>query len=119
MSEIASPGIDKILLPEPLGGRRVVRLERQHWQKLGRAAGELEVGYSADGNPVRVEYHWIRYFSRANPSLADVYTAELWVRHLEGHWLYLLRPTNDSFVRVGHYELAALLRQHLNIDLGA
>jgi hypothetical protein len=106
------------VLPEPLGVRQVVRTERQDWQKLGRAAGELEIGYGADGNPVRVEYHWIRYFSRSNPALDDVYTAELWARHAAGFWLYLLRPTRQSFVTVEHDVLRPLLARHLSIDIG-
>ena len=39
---------------------------------------------------MRVEYHWARYLSRANPNLPDVCTAELRVRRPDGDWLYLL-----------------------------
>jgi hypothetical protein len=50
----------RIELPEPLTGLRPVRRERQRWQRLGRAEGELEIGYDAGDRPVRVEYHWAR-----------------------------------------------------------
>lgn len=113
-----SPLEDKLLLPEPLTGLKPVRRERQRWQRLGRAEGELDVGYDAEDRPVRIEYHWVRYFSQANPALADVYTAELWVRQPDGGWLYLVRPTRDAFERVAHASLRPLLLQHLNIDVG-
>ncbi len=54
------------------------------------AEGELEIGYDAGDRVVRVEYHWVRLFSRANPQVPDVYTAELWVRQRGGDWLYLV-----------------------------
>lgn len=110
--------LEKLDLPEPLGGREVLSREVQQWQKLGRASGHLEVGYDGDGQPVRIEYHWHRYFSHANPHLTDVYTAELWVRHRDGHWMYLLRPSQNSFVPVVHDKLRPLLRRHLNVDIG-
>jgi hypothetical protein len=106
-------------LPEPLTGLRAVRFEHQRWQRLGRAEGELNVGYDEAGRPVRVEYHWVRYLSRANPALADVYTAELWVRQPDGDWLYLLRPAERGFVRVRHEAVRRLFRAHLNLDAGA
>ncbi|MFO1039682.1 MAG: hypothetical protein U1E45_22790 [Geminicoccaceae bacterium] len=109
---------EKLCMPEPLGTREVIRREVQHWQKLGRASGHLEVGYDADDQPVRIEYHWIRYFSRTNPKVSDIYTAELWARHRDGHWMYLLRPSQNSFVPVAHDRLRPLIRTHLNIDIG-
>ncbi len=105
-------------LPEPLTATRPVRVERQLWQRLDRAEGELEIGYDTVGRPVRIEYHWKRYFSRANPSLDDVYTAELWVRDRDGGWLYLVQPGQSGFVPVPHAPLRALLQHHLNIDIG-
>lgn len=109
---------DRMTLPEPLTGTRPVRREHQHWQRLDRAEGELEIGYDAADRPVRIEYHWKRYFSRANPTLDDVYTAELWVRDQGGGWLYLVQPGQDGFVEVAHTPLRALLQRHLNIDIG-
>lgn len=114
-----SPLDDRIVLPEPLSGLRPVRRERQRWQRLGRAEGELEIGYDAQDRPVRVEYHWVRYFSRANPALPDVYTAELWVRQPEGDWLYLIRPTADAFERVSHADVREIFARHLGLDAGA
>lgn len=108
---------DRILLPEPLGGIRPVRFEHQHWQRRGRAMGELEIGYDAHDRPVRIEYHWIRWLSRADPAAADVYTAELWARRPTGDWLYIVRPGLDRFATVAHAELAPLLARHLNIHL--
>ena len=109
---------DMLALPEPLTGRRVVRRERQRWQRLDRAEGLLDVGYDEADRPVRVEYHWVRYFSRANPAVADVYTAELWVRQATGDWLYLLRPARDGFVAVPHAALRPLLMRQLGVDVG-
>jgi hypothetical protein len=109
---------DRLALPEPLTGARPVRFEHQHWQRLDRAEGELEIGYDAAGRPVRIEYHWKRYFSRANPAVADVYTAELWVRERTDGWLYLVQPGQPGFVSVPHAPLRALLKEHLNIDIG-
>lgn len=106
-------------MPEPLTGIVVVRRERQAWQRLGRAEGELEVGWDAERRPVRVEYHWTRYLSRANPKLDDVYTAELWVRQEDGEWLYLLRPERHHFERVEHAAVRAVLASHLGIDTGS
>jgi hypothetical protein len=110
---------DKLVLPEPLTGLRPVRRERQRWQRLGRAEGELEIGYDAAGRPVRVEYHWARYLSLANPALADLYTAELWVRQPPGDWLYLIRPGSRGFERVAHDRVGSLLARHLGLDAGA
>lgn len=109
---------DRLQLPEPLTGVRPVRFEHQHWHRLERAEGELEIGYDAADRPVRIEYHWRRWFSRANPALADVYTAELWVRERADGWLYLVQPGGPGFVPVPHGPLRALLREHLNIDIG-
>lgn len=109
--------IERITLPEPLGAIRPVRFERQHWHRLGRAEGDLSIGYDAADRPVRVEYHWIRWLSRANPALGDVYTAELWARRPEGDWLYIVRPGLDRFATVAHADLAPLLARHLNIEL--
>lgn len=115
----ASPStIARIELPEPLGVIRPLRFERQHWHRLGRAEGELSIGYDAADRPVRVEYHWIRWLSRANPALDDVYTAELWARRPEGDWLYIVRPGLDRFATVAHADLAPLMARHLDIDLG-
>ena len=108
----------RIDLPEPLGGVRPVRRERQRWQRLGKAEGELDVGYDAGGRPVRVEYHWARYFSRANPDVADVYTAELWARRPDGDWLYLVRPGAAAFATVRHADVRRLMALHLNLDAG-
>ena len=110
--------IDRLSLPEPLTAVRPVRVERQHWQRLDRAAGELEIGYDDADRPVRIEYHWKRFFSRANAELDDVYTAELWVRNRDGGWLYLVQPGETRFVPVPHAPLRALLQEHLNIDIG-
>lgn len=109
---------DRIVLPEPLTGVRPVRRERQRWQRLGRAEGELDIGYDTADRPVRVEYHWVRLFSRADPGLADVYTAELWVRQPDGDWLYLVRPAEDGFRRVAHRAVRAVLARHLGLDPG-
>ena len=109
---------DRLRLPEPLSAVRPVRFEHQHWQRLDRAEGELEIGYDPNDRPVRIEYHWKRWFSRANPALADVYTAELWARDRSEGWLYLIQPGEAGFVQVPHAPLRALLRHHLNIDIG-
>ncbi len=109
---------EKHCLPEPLTGLRAVRRERQRWQRLGRAEGELDIGYDAHDRPVRVEYHWVRYLSAADPRLADVYTAELWVRQADGDWLYLLRPGAAHFAKVPHAGLRPLLVRHLGLDPG-
>ncbi len=109
---------DRLALPEPLTGLKPARRERQRWQRLGRAEGELDIGYDAADRPVRVEYHWVRLFSRANPDLADVYTAELWVRQPDGDWLYLVRPAADGFRRVPHAAVRAVLARHLGLDPG-
>lgn len=108
----------RLTLPEPITALRPVRSEHQHWQRLDRAAGELAIGYDARDRPVRIEYHWIRYFSRANPDLEDVYTAELWARQRNGSWLYLVQPGDHGFVAVPHDPLRSLLKEHLNIDIG-
>lgn len=108
----------RIEMPEPLTGLRPVRRERQAWQRLGRAEGELEIGWGADERPVRVEYHWKRFLSRANAAIDDVYTAELWVRQPEGDWLYLLRPSESAFKRVAHDRVRTILAGHLGIDAG-
>ena len=110
--------VERLSLPEPLTGVQPVRVERQHWQRLDRAEGELVVGYDATDRPVRIEYHWKRFFSRANPELDDVYTAELWARDRDGSWLYLVQPGEARFVPVPHDPLRALLQEHLNIDIG-
>ena len=116
-SEPASPL--RVVLPEPLGAIRPVRTERQHWHRRGRAEGELSIGFDEADRPVRIEYHWVRWFSRANPALPDVYTAELWARRPDGLWLYIVRPGLDRFATVAHRDLAPLLARHLGIDLGA
>ena len=109
---------DRLSMPEPLTGLRPVRQERQRWQRLGRAEGELDIGYDAGGRPVRVEYHWIRHLSRANPALEDIYTAELWVRQADGNWLYLLRPEHTRFARLDHVRVRSLLAKGLGLDVG-
>mgnify|MGYP005859528929 CR=1 FL=1 len=109
---------DRTLLPEPLTGVRPVRFEHQHWHRLNRAEGELEVGYDARDRPVRVEYHWVRWFSRADPAQADVYTAELWVRQPDGGWLYLVRPGTDRFVAVPHDDVRRIFARHLDLETG-
>jgi len=108
---------DRITLSDPITGLRPVRTERQRWERLGRARGELQIGYDACGRPVRVEYHWIRHLSRADPKLDDVYTAELWVRQPDGDWLYIVQPGQDAFIRIPHEPLKELLLQHLDLDL--
>lgn len=110
---------DRLPMPEPLAGLRAVRFQHQRWHRLDRAEGELEVGYDEEDRLVRVEYHWIRWFSRANPDLEDVYTAELWVRQPDGDWLYLLRPERTHFVPARHAAVRSLLAQHLNLDAGS
>ena len=106
------------MLPASLTGIRAVRREHQCWQRLGRAEGELDVGYDAADRPVRVEYHWARYPSLANPGLADVYTAELWVRQPGGHWLYLIRPSAQGFARFAHAAVRILFVRHLGLAVG-
>ncbi|MCS6879217.1 MAG: hypothetical protein N2038_07265 [Geminicoccaceae bacterium] len=110
---------ERIELPEPLGGVRPVRFARYHWCRIGRAEGQLDIGFDAAGRPVRIEYHWIRYVSRTDPKLEDVYTAELWVRRPDGDWFYIVRPGLDHFVIVPHRDLAPLLARRLDIDLDA
>ena len=110
---------DRLPMPEPMTGLKPVRQERQRWQRLGRAEGELDIGYDAEGRPVRIEYHWVRQLSRANPVLQDVYTAELWVRQADGDWLYLLRPDQSLFKRVAHAEVRSVLAKGLGLDTGA
>ena len=109
---------NRLSMPEPLIGLRPVRYQHQRWQRRDRAEGELEIGYDANGRTVRVEYHWVRWFSRANPELSDVYTAELWVRRPDGDWLYLLRPAKTWFVPARHADVRAVLARHLNLDVG-
>jgi hypothetical protein len=109
----------RLSLPEPITGRRAIRRERQRWQSLGRAEGELDIGYDADGALVRVEYHWLRHFSQAASGLNDVYTGELWVRQDDGDWLYLVQPTGGGgFEKVGHADVRRLFALHLNLDAG-
>ncbi len=110
---------ERIVLPEPLGALRPVRSELQRWHRLGRAEGELSIGYDTADRPVRIEYHWIRWLSLADPALPDVYTAELWARRPQGDWLYIVRPGLDRFALVAHHELAPLLARHLGIELGS
>lgn len=107
----------RLELPEPLTGRPVAREERQRWARPGTAEGELVLGYDSHGVPVRVEYHWWRYFSQANPDMDDVYTAELFVRQPDGDWLYLQRPGETQFVRAPHDKVKALLARHLGVDV--
>lgn len=114
----AVPDLPRLPMPEPLNGVRAVRREQQRWHRLNRAAGELDIGYDAEGRPVRIEYHWIRWFSRVNPAMEDVYTAELWVRQGSGDWLYLLRPSQVGFVPARHADVRSLLAKHLNVDVG-
>ena len=109
---------EKIALPEPLGGVRPVRREHQRWQRLGRAEGELDIGYDVAGRPVRVEYHWARYLSRANPAVVDVYTAELWVRRPDGDWLYTVQPGQVGLTTLRHADVRPLFALHLNLDAG-
>lgn len=116
MLSLDPPG--RLVLPPPIGVRPVVRTETQRWQRLGRAEGELILGWGETGFPVRVEYHWIRWLSRADPAAADVYTAELWARRPAGDWLYLVRPGADSFRPVPHEGVRRLLRQHLDVEVG-
>jgi hypothetical protein len=78
-----------------------------------------DMGYDRQGRPVRVEYHWVRYFSAADPKLADVYTAEFWVRQADGDWLYLVRPGEEGFARVAHERLRPMLVRQLGLDPGA
>lgn len=110
---------ERIGLPEPLNGLRAVRHEQQRWQRLGRAEGELHIGYDDQGRPVRAEYHWRRFFSRANPAMADVYTAELWVRQTDGGWLYLVQPGEAGFRHVDHAEVRQIFATHLGLEAGA
>lgn len=121
MTRLSTLSLDppaRIVLPQPIGVRAVVRSETQRWQRLGRAEGELILGWGEAGFPVRVEYHWIRWLSRADPAAADVYTAELWARRPAGDWLYLVRPGADSFQPVPHDGVRRLLRQHLDVEVG-
>jgi hypothetical protein len=113
MSEDETP--QRLALPEPLIGRPVAREERQQWARPGKAEGELILGYDSDARPVRVEYHWWRWFSRTNPELEDVYTAELFVRQPDGDWLYIRLPGQTAFVRAPHERVRAVLAEHLGV----
>lgn len=109
---------DRIDLPPALGVMQAVRFEHQHWQRLERAEGELAIGYDAADQVVIVEYHWWRYFSRANSGMEDVYTAEVWRRRDPLTWAYLIRPQQTQYLDVDHGRLRPLLHNHLNIDIG-
>ncbi len=109
----------RLALPEPLGALQPARSETQRWQRIGRAEGELILGWSADSRLVRVEYHWIRRLSEANPATDDIYTAELWARRPDGDWAYMVLPGEPRLHRVGHDRLQPLLLQHLGVDIGA
>ena len=109
---------DRIVLPEPLGTVRPSRYETQRWQRLGRAEGELVLGWSADGALVRIEYHWIRRLSLADPSVADIYTAELWAQRPTGEWAYMLLPGEPRLHAVQHERLRPLLLRQLAVDIG-
>jgi hypothetical protein len=103
--------------PPVVGGRSVVRSEAQKWSRSDRAEGSLDLGYDSDDRPVRVEYHWWRWFSRADPTLDDVYTAELWVQRLSGDWVYLLHPGSGVAATVSHDKLRPILIQALGVDI--
>jgi hypothetical protein len=111
------PAFTRLVLPEPLGAIRPVRTEHQRWQRHRRAEGELLIGRDAADRAVRVEYHWVRWLSLADPGLADVYTAELWARRPDGDWLYLLRPGRAHALPVSHRRVAPLLRAQLGVDV--
>jgi hypothetical protein len=105
------------IFPPVVGGRAVARTEAQNWSRADRAEGRLELGYDADDRPVRIEYHWWRWFSRAEPSIADVYTAELWIRRADGDWTYLLHPGSGVAATVTHHALRPVLVQALGVDI--
>jgi hypothetical protein len=110
---------DRLVLPEPLGTLRPSRYETQRWQRLGRAEGELVLGWSADGMLVRIEYHWIRRLSLADRQAADIYTAELWAQRPTGEWAYMVLPGEPRLHVVQHERLRPLLRRQLGVDIGA
>ena len=105
-------------LPEPLTGLAATRTERHDWQRLGKAEGLLVVGFDEDDQPVRVDYHWWRFYSRNVNGADDVYTAERWVKQPAGHWLYIVQPGAAGFVSVEHRQLRPLLADNLNVDIG-
>ncbi|WP_027133631.1 hypothetical protein [Geminicoccus roseus] len=108
----------RLVLPEPLGTLRPARTETQRWQRLGMAEGELVLGWSAGQVLVRIEYHWIRWLSRADPGADDVYTAELWARRPAGDWAYLILPGGPRLRLVEHGRLRPLLARQLGVDIG-
>ena len=105
------------IFPPVVGGRRVVRTETQKWSRADRAEGTLDLGYNSKNQTVRVEYHWWRWFSRADSTLKDVYTAELWVQRPAGDWIYLLHPGSGVAATVSHDRLRPLLIQALGVDI--
>lgn len=111
--------IQAYVFPPVLGGRNVVRSESQKWSRADRAEGSLDLGYDAEDRTVRIEYHWWRWFSRADPTLDDVYTAELWLRRPAGDWIYLLYPGSGVAVTVSHDKLRPVLIKALGVDVEA
>lgn len=111
--------VERYTFPAVVGGCPVARTEDQSWSRHDRAQGTLHIGYDTADRFVRIEYHWWRWFSRADPDMDDVYTAELWVRRPDGDWTYLLHPGDEVAVRVRHAELRPVLAQALGIDIEA
>ena len=121
-SSSAKPSLeppDRLILPEPLGALRPSRTETQRWQRLGRAEGELVLGWDEENRPVRIEYHWIRRLSLADAAAEDVYTAELWARRTGGDWLYMVLPGEPRLHFVEHTRLRPLLAEQLGVDIGS
>jgi hypothetical protein len=121
-SEPVRPSLDppdRIVLPEPLGTIRPARSEVQRWQRLGRAEGELVLGWSAGDALVRVEYHWIRRLRLTNPAAADIYTAELWAKRPAGDWCYMILPGEPRLHVVDEAQLRPLLLRQLGVDIGS
>lgn len=108
---------DRIVLPAPLGVLRPARTETQRWQRLGRAEGELVLGWSPTDELVRIEYHWIRRLGQANPDLEDVYTAELWAKRPAGDWYYMVLPGEHRLHVVQQEALQPLLLSQLGVDI--
>ena len=109
--------LEPYVFPPVAGGRAVLRTEDQRWSRQGRADGLLTIGYGEGDQPVRIEYHWWRWFGRADPRAEDVYTAELWVRRPVGDWSYLLYPGPESAALVDHDRLRPVLLQALGVDI--
>ena len=59
------------VFPPLAGGQAVLRTEDQRWSRQGRADGVLTIGYQRAISRC-TEYHWWRWFGRADPRAEDV-----------------------------------------------